>query len=330
MTLLLPAHQLLSVLRCPAIPIVVMLSSMKTHLFLLIFASAVISGCENAPSTPDQPSRGSSAAAPSKSTRTEPAAGCCVASEELAIPPRQFAEQKSEPAPEAVPERSFARRTEMEEEKETPPEKDPPIPDSFKPLNKEKLLFFEKTADGKRRVHVLAEVCLREGPLEVFLCKANTKEHESIVHADVDARAIHTALVAAGAKPGSTVKFVPDYKPATGSVIKVSVTYFKDGKLLTKPAQYWVQNLRTKKQMEHEWVFAGSRLFKYPDDPDKPPFYCANNGEVISIANFSDSMLDLPVKSSKENAELGFTANTERIPPLKTKVIVTLEPVGGG
>ena len=67
------------------------------------------------------------------------------------------------------------------------------------------------------------------------------------------------------------------------------------------------------------------RLFQDPDDLRKPPYYCANNGEVVSIANFGDAMLDLPVKSSKENAELGFGAFTERIPPLKTKVLVMME-----
>src|SRR4051794_3617518 len=47
------------------------------------------------------------------------------------------------------------------------------------PLNKEKTLYLEKKPDGTRRVLVAAEVCLREGLLEVFLCKARTKEHEA-------------------------------------------------------------------------------------------------------------------------------------------------------
>jgi hypothetical protein len=233
-------------------------------------------------------------------------------------------EQKEEPKD--PPTTSSANRTEVEEEKEVPPEKDPPIPAGYKPLNREKTIFLEETADGKRRVHVLAEVCQRNVMLEVFLCKYDTKEHEAILHANIDARLIHATLIVAGAKPGSTVKFSPKYTPATGDVIKISLTYYKDGQLMTKPAQSWVYNVMTKKEMEHDWVFAGSRLFKFPDEPDRQPFYCANNGEVIAISNFSDSMLDLPVKSSTEAAELSFKAYTERIPPLKTKVLVTLEP----
>jgi hypothetical protein len=53
----------------------------------------------------------------------------------------------------------------------------------------------------------------------------------------------------------------------------------------------------------------------------------ANNGEVITVSNFPDSMLDVPFKSSKDNVELIFEANTPKIPPLRTPVIVTLEPV---
>src|SRR5215831_3778571 len=54
----------------------------------------------------------------------------------------------------------------------------------------------------RRRVLVQAEVCFREGPLELFLCRRNTKEHESVVHADIDARHVHAGLLAAGAKAG--------------------------------------------------------------------------------------------------------------------------------
>jgi hypothetical protein len=285
----------------------------------------LLAGCEN----PSSPSSGPASGTPDRES-TQPTSDVRGPKHGLSnwiaqrAAEKPILEQKEE---QKDPPTSGANRTEVEEEKEVPPEKDPPIPAEYKPLNREKTIFFEKTADGKRRVHVWAEVCQRDVMLEVFLCRNETKEHEAILHANVDAREIHTALIAAGAKPGSTVKFSPKYAPATGDVIKVSVTYYKDGKLLTKPAQSWVYNVNTKKEMEHDWVFAGSRLFKFPDEPERQPFYCANNGEVIAISNFPDSMLDLPVKSSKEEAELSFKAFTERIPPLRTKVLVTLEPV---
>jgi hypothetical protein len=232
------------------------------------------------------------------------------------------------PKPKAVDKVPEARAPEVEEPKEVPPEEAPPIPAEYKPLNKNKTLFFEKTADDRRRVHILAAVCLREGVLEVLLCKQFSKEHESILHADVDGQALHTALVAAKAVPGSPVVFHPDYKPASGTRIKVTLTYREKGKVKTVPAGEWIKDKTTNKDMAHDWVFAGSKLLKDPDNPAAPPAYTAHHtGEYICLANFPDSIMDLPVKSPKDLADLIFEINTPRIPPLRTPVIVTLEPV---
>ncbi len=181
------------------------------------------------------------------------------------------------------------------------------------------------------RVLLQAEVCLREGQLEVFLCRNRTKEHEAILRTPVDAQLIHAALIVAGGKPGKPVQFLDpktgeeSYAPASGSPIKVGVHYRRAGQLHTHPAQDWVTDLKAKKPMAEGWVFGGSRLVENLDDPKKPPYYAANGGDVIGISNFPGSMLDLPVKVSADNAELAFAANTALIPPLLSKVWVTLE-----
>lgn len=189
-----------------------------------------------------------------------------------------------------------------------------------------KNVWVEIQAD-KRRVLVSASVCMREGQLEQLLTRKTTKEHEAVLAADVDARDIHQALLVAGAKEGSPVKFQPKYTPASGSVIKVSLQYEEKGKLNSVPAQSWVRNVRTKKDLEHNWVFGGSRLVADPFDPQKERYYLANDGDVICLSNFETAMLDLPIKSSREEAFLAFEAHTELIPPLNTKVVVVLEPV---
>src|SRR5215218_2840992 len=57
------------------------------------------------------------------------------------------------------------------------------------PLNAEKTIFGEVNADKKVvRIALATEVCMREGPLEVFLCKRGTKEHEAILRVDADAQ----------------------------------------------------------------------------------------------------------------------------------------------
>jgi hypothetical protein len=180
----------------------------------------------------------------------------------------------------------------------------------------------------RRRVLVDAYVCLREGQLEQLLCRKYTKEHEAILAADVDARNIHKALVLAKAEPGSVVRYQPKYEPATGSAIKVTLQYEDKGKLVTVPAQQWVRDSKTRKDLEHNWVFAGSQLLD-PMEKDQPPIYGANSGDVICVSNFEDAMLDLPINSPKDNADLAFEAHTERIPPLETKVLVILEPIAG-
>jgi hypothetical protein len=159
------------------------------------------------------------------------------------------------------------------------------------------------------------------------MCRQNTKEHEAILAADVDARDIHTALLLTGIKPGSTVKYDPNFQPPTGPRIRVTLQYEDKGKRITVPAQQWVRNIETKKDLAYDWVFAGSQLMPDPLDPKRPPYYLANSGDVICVSNFEGALLDLPVNSPKENAELAFEANTDRIPPLETKVVVILEPI---
>src|SRR4051812_9143382 len=175
------------------------------RLLLLVGALALV-GCDKpAPSTPAAgpvaaTARPEPTPKPARDAATTSAPAGRATTPTASTITRTFIEQDPEPV----------RRVEIEERKEDPPEEAPPIPDTYKPLNKNKTVFFENAADGTRRVHLLTEVVLREGPLEVFLCKLNTKEHEAILHIDADAQVIHTALVAAQAKPGSPARFVPE------------------------------------------------------------------------------------------------------------------------
>jgi len=253
-------------------------------------------------------------------------AGCDTFSKDpkAAAPTTAVPAEPTKPAPKTV-------STEAGELPETPLA-DPKS--RLTPLNKEKTLFLEKKPDGGMRVLVVSEVCLREGLLEVLVCKLRTKEHESILRVDLDPRYIHAALVATGAKVGSPVQFVNpkngelEYKPASGQKIRVSVHYKRNSELQTHAAQDWILDKKTKKPMAHDWVFAGSRFIRNPDAPkDDPEYYCANNGEIICLSNFVDSMLDLPVEVSKDEIDLHFEPITKKIPPLKTKVWLILEPI---
>jgi hypothetical protein len=197
------------------------------------------------------------------------------------------------------------------------------------PANKVNLsqnIWMENQA-GTRRVLVSAEVCLRAGPLEQLLTRKGQKEHEAILTADIDARKLHEALLLAGAEPGSPAQFVPRYRPASGTTIRVSLIYDDKGTKKTVPARSWIRGLKSKAELECDWVFAGSMLVDNPFDPAAPKRYLANDGDVICISNFESALLDLPIFSSKGDEDRGYEAWTERIPPEGTKVVVVLEPV---
>jgi len=218
-----------------------------------------------------------------------------------------------------------------------PPKADssPKAPNQLGPSKKVPLgknVWFE-TDGSHRRVLVGATVCLREGGIECFLCRSRTKEYESILSTDADAQMIHAGLLAAGAKPGSPVQYVEKNGevvsvPPTGSRIKISVQYEEKGKLVKVPAQHWILNAKTKKELEDEWVFAGSKLLPGTEDANKKPVYAAtSDGSYICVYNMPFAMLDLPVNNPNKDPETReLQPHTERIPPLETKVMLILEP----
>jgi len=249
-----------------------------------------------------------------------------------AAPPRAAVPPTPLPRPEAA---AFAAPE---------PPKGEELPDfpMLNPKNKQvpltpdkKTIIAEVAGEGKEakvvRVGMACEVCLREGPLEQFLCKKGTKEHEAIVRVDLDAELVHLAIIAAGGKPGTPTGFLDPkteqakHTPATGSRVNVLVHYKKDGKLHTHAAQEWIWDIKRKAPIQHQWVFAGSVFIKDPDNPNAKPYYGANSGDIFSVSNFPYSTLEFPVAISKDDAQLTYEAKTEKIPPLTSKVWVLIE-----
>jgi hypothetical protein len=184
----------------------------------------------------------------------------------------------------------------------------------------------------RKRVLIDAWVCKRESQYMEFLLSRTglpEKDHESILQADVNARAIHQALVQGGARPGSPVQYEPEFRPPRGTVIKISLRYEQDGQQHTVPAQSW---LRTKsgKSFAFDWVFVGSVLADDPFDVRKPKRYMAQvENTLITLGNIPTALLDINIKGTRSYTETDFDYYTERIPPEKTKVTVILEPVLG-
>ena len=107
-------------------------------------------------------------------------------------------------------------------------------------LNKEGTVLL----DAKRKIlTVKSRVVLRQGMLEMLLCKAHTKEHESILAFDGHAFILHAGLVALGVDPGTPVQFQPDFKTPEGPKLKIELVWTgNDGKEHRADARSWVRH----------------------------------------------------------------------------------------
>jgi hypothetical protein len=191
---------------------------------------------------------------------------------------------------------------------------------------------FLEVQGQKRRVIVPARVCLREGRLEGLVTRAakgKSKDHEYVLAADIDARHLHKALLLSKAEPGAPVKYLPKFTPPSGTSIRISIRYQKDGKKVTVPAAEWFRHVKTKKLLAVAWVFTGSGFGPNPVKQGGPPYYMANHGAVISVCNVEASVLDLPQRSPKPPNDRLWEANTDKIPATGTQVELILEPLPG-
>jgi hypothetical protein len=181
--------------------------------------------------------------------------------------------------------------------------------------------------DRKRKsVYADGYVAMRRGALEMLACPMGTKEHESIVATLAKSREVHAALLAIEATPGTPVRHLPEFVPATGQVIRVWVCWRdKQGKFKVSDARQWIQRSGTNKPMAAEWVFAGSSFWQDPVDGRE--HYQADAGDMICVSNFSTAMLDVTISSSAEADELVFSPYEKRIPELGTPVRLILTPI---
>lgn len=185
--------------------------------------------------------------------------------------------------------------------------------------------------DKKNRWVVLqGEVCSVDYPLE-FFASYSTKAYESVLAVNVKAEIIHTCLLNVGAERGHPARFdsnfsPPKFSPPTGTEIVIEVRW-KDagGKVRSANAQQWVRNIRTKKALDTNWVFAGSVFVN--DQETKKEYYAADAGDLICVLSSPYAMLDLPMFGYGAIEARTFEAFKEHIPPRETPVTLLLKPI---
>jgi len=195
------------------------------------------------------------------------------------------------------------------------------IPTNWKRLSEQEEIWID---NQEKLVIVSGRICLTRGLLEMFACPKGMKEHESVVATYPLAMYVHQALLLIGVNPGRTVQWEPEYKPAEGPKIQVECWYYNEkNELVKQNAKEMVKLVSDGSPLKIDWVFGGS---KFIVDPDGRELYAANGGELVCLSNFSSAMIDLPIPSTAEAGGLLFEANTEKIPPLDTPVLLVLKP----
>lgn len=178
----------------------------------------------------------------------------------------------------------------------------------------------------KKNKHVvlIGSVCRANYPLEFFATYPD-RGYESLVVVYTKPSVVHAALLALGAKPGKPVQFRPKFVAPSGTPIEISV-FWKDanGKRQKARAQDWIRDIKTKKPLDVNWVFAGSVFWK--DDATGASSYLADRGDFISVASLPTAMLDLPIASDTAIESRLFEGFVERLPPPGTPVTLVLKP----
>jgi hypothetical protein len=106
--------------------------------------------------------------------------------------------------------------------------------------------------------------------------------------------------------------------------MEIELRWKQDGRPHASDARQWVRDEKAKTPLAIDWVFAGSELFDDPATGKKA--YAADQGDLITVANFGSAILDLPIASSANDSDRVFFTNTEKIPPLGTAVFVAIGP----
>jgi hypothetical protein len=211
-------------------------------------------------------------------------------------------------------------------------------------LPKQPIVAWQKRDAIKRRVVMDMEVVLNRGYLEHLLSRSEAgKDHESILSTPFDAEQLKLALVAIGLTPGKPATFVKevngerfyDFKPATGDRVKIYLQYEQpDGKIVSVPAQHWIVSAKDGKELNADWVFAGSYRGKSQTfEGEEYEYFGANDGRVVCTTNYGTALLDLPFESHDADPQgnaLGFMAHSAVIAPRGTKVRVLFEPALDG
>lgn len=163
-------------------------------------------------------------------------------------------------------------------------------------------------------------------PLE-FLCVVNgTNEYESLLRSPVRPSNLHAALLMLGLQPGQPLKYSESLKkwiPPQGPPLHLTIEFVKNGKPQSYPAYRLMRDVKTKKPMPPmTWIFAGSHTL------ENGTYAADTTGYLVSVVNFSLTVIDIPMLASSDNETLEWEINKDLMPPAGTKATLIIEATG--
>ena len=185
-----------------------------------------------------------------------------------------------------------------------------------------------------REVRIEAEVACTQGWLEQAVCRAGTREHESLLVVNLPPSRVHAALLLLDMQPGRPGRW--DMSPDGVTVSRIApegdaVAAWVESGGVRVPLSSWIADpVRGRRFPEHPWVFAGSRMRSRPPERGGGEQYVADaTGSVIGIVTFGDEVVAYrEVLSDKVETDAPeWQAATERMPPPGTRVTLVLAPV---
>lgn len=214
---------------------------------------------------------------------------------------------------------------ELVEIEKNPRDLGPPLvdyPDQLVRLSPDQPIWMDKK---NKHVVLLGEVCEPGHPLEFFASNV-VKAYESVVSVNVTPSFVHAGLEAVGAKPGQPARFELRFSPPTGMEIAIEVRWKdKDNKVQSAPAQHWIRNIKTNKELDVNWVFCGSGF--YTNEETGKRRYLADPFDLICVSSMPSAMLDLPMHSAGAIEDRMFEAFKEHLPPAGTPTTILLKPI---
>jgi len=191
------------------------------------------------------------------------------------------------------------------------------------------------------RCEIDAIVCLNEGWLEQVACSPGTREHEAIFVIEAPARAIHTALLAAGFESGRPGQWTYDdsegfqFHPPEGTPLRVLVRRADEPIDAARPVNEWIVTEESGETLpDLPFVFGGSRMIvrgvhfgQAAGDEDEEVYVADISGSLIGLVTFGDEVVRYQRVIADQNLVMPqeWVADSRRIPPIGTPVVLILE-----